>query len=44
MKIKALILFLSAMICQSTAMRAQFTDMDTPEASPGKVMYFNPNT
>ncbi|KAG1953393.1 hypothetical protein F2P79_009941 [Pimephales promelas] len=22
------------MICQSTAMRAQFTDMDTPEASP----------
>ncbi|XP_065124673.1 kisspeptin 2 [Paramisgurnus dabryanus] len=31
MKIKALALFISAMICQSTAMRASFTGMDTPE-------------
>ncbi|XP_067283620.1 kisspeptin 2 [Pseudorasbora parva] len=34
MKIKALILFLSAMICQSTATRAPYTDMDTPEPIP----------
>uniref|UniRef100_A0A672N059 Kisspeptin 2 n=1 Tax=Sinocyclocheilus grahami TaxID=75366 RepID=A0A672N059_SINGR len=34
MKIKALILFMSAMICQSTAMRAPFTDMDTSEPVP----------
>ncbi|XP_051547000.1 kisspeptin 2 [Myxocyprinus asiaticus] len=31
MKIKALVLFLSAVICQSTTMRAPFTYMDTPE-------------
>ncbi|TRY81372.1 hypothetical protein DNTS_021191 [Danionella cerebrum] len=29
MKIKALILFMSAIVCQSTAMRLPFTDMDT---------------
>ncbi|KAF4114659.1 kisspeptin 2 [Onychostoma macrolepis] len=34
MKIKALILFMSAMICQSTALRAPFTDMDTSEPIP----------
>ncbi|KTG01809.1 hypothetical protein cypCar_00044273 [Cyprinus carpio] len=34
MKIKALILFMSAMICQSTAMRAPFTDMDTSDSEP----------
>nr|APT42867.1 kisspeptin 2 [Sinocyclocheilus tingi] len=34
MKIKALILFMSAMICQSTAIRAPFTDMDTSEPVP----------
>ncbi|KAI2665401.1 kisspeptin 2 [Labeo rohita] len=34
MKIKALILFMSAMICQSTALRAPFTDMDTTEPIP----------
>ncbi|KAI7791614.1 kisspeptin2 [Triplophysa rosa] len=31
MKIKALVIFLTAMICQSTAMREPFTVMDTPE-------------
>lgn len=36
MNIKALILFMSAMICHSTALRAPFTDMDTSESIPGK--------
>ncbi|KAK7130049.1 hypothetical protein R3I93_019629 [Phoxinus phoxinus] len=40
MKFKALILFLSAMVCQSTAMRALFTDMDTPEASPDSKQHY----
>ncbi|XP_056311043.1 kisspeptin 2 [Danio aesculapii] len=34
MNTKALILFMSAMVSQSTAMRAIFTDMDTPEPIP----------
>ncbi|KAK9975937.1 hypothetical protein ABG768_021163 [Culter alburnus] len=40
MNIKALILFLSAMICQSTAMRAPFTDMDTPEPIPDSKQHY----
>ncbi|XP_043093084.1 kisspeptin 2 [Puntigrus tetrazona] len=40
MKIKALILFMSAMICQSTASRAPFTDMDASEPVPDSKQRF----
>ncbi|XP_073695368.1 kisspeptin 2 [Garra rufa] len=40
MKINALILFLSAMICQSTALRTAFTDMDTSEPIPDSKQYY----
>ncbi|KAL1275798.1 hypothetical protein QQF64_035421 [Cirrhinus molitorella] len=40
MKINALILFLSAMICQSTALRAAFTDMDTSEPIPDSKQHY----
>uniref|UniRef100_A0A671MVA0 Kisspeptin 2 n=1 Tax=Sinocyclocheilus anshuiensis TaxID=1608454 RepID=A0A671MVA0_9TELE len=40
MKIKALILFMSAMICQSTALRAPFTDMDTSELIPDSKQHY----
>lgn len=38
MRIKALVIFFTAMICQSTALREPFTVMDTPEhtGTPGK--------
>uniref|UniRef100_A0A8C1LXZ1 Kisspeptin 2 n=2 Tax=Cyprinus carpio TaxID=7962 RepID=A0A8C1LXZ1_CYPCA len=40
MKTKALILFMSAMICQSTVSRAAFTDMDTSEPIPDSKQHY----